>query len=109
MAAAILKMASGAMSDILTSAGRECNTLSGAARNLCIVKMKIDAIETQIKTINSKSRLCNQSRDVDKCRNKIKEKRVILQTRLKRLKEQESIYIGKQITERNKEKRSVEV
>jgi len=103
MAASILKMASGALSNILTKAGQECGTLQGAARNLCMIKMKLDGHEEELRILKSKSRLCNKTRNPNKCREKLRGRIIELSKKLKRLKEQESIYLQKQNAERRTE------
>ena len=109
MASMIIKMAAGVLGETMTKAGKECGSLKGVAKNLCIIKMKIGATENQVKIMRSKMSMCNKTRDPRACREKIQNKYNEVRKKLKRFKSQESIYMQKQRVESEKSKESMQV
>jgi len=88
----ILRYGSGLLSDYLTKAGRQCNHLNGASKNLCIIDFKIRGFEAERSALRSKQNLCGKSRDPLVCREKIKNKLETINNQLKDLYEHKDIF-----------------
>jgi len=101
----ILKYSSDLFSNYLTKAGRECNHLQGASKNLCIVDFKIRGLNLQKNTLSSKMNECNKSFNSQKCRDKVKEKIDKINLQLRDLNQHKNIFRDKARQERQAQMR----
>jgi len=101
----ILRYGSGFLNDYMTKAGRACNHLVGASKNLCTIDYKIRGLEMQKNTLKSKQSLCSKSRKPDECRDKVQRKIDILDRQLRDLYEHKNIFKDKARQERESQMR----
>jgi len=103
------RMVYGLLKDAFSKANKECSGFAGAAKNLCILKYKIDATEKSINILRSKMAECHKAKDVAKCHEKFERKIDDLEKRLERMKEQQKIYMQKQNEEKSTEMKQIRV
>lgn len=105
----IIKLITSLGKDYMTKIGRECNNFQGPAKNLCVLKLKIELAEKQLNIIKRESRNCSKTKNPNECRSKLKVKIDELIKKVNRLKEQQDIYLQKQRMEVESEKSRTQV
>lgn len=88
----IVKYAMDLGNKYLTKAGRECNHLTGASQNLCIVDFRIRALVMQLNELKKNRRLCSKTRNPKACTIKLNNKINILEQKLRDLYNHKKIF-----------------
>lgn len=92
--------------DYMTKAARECGTLQGRDKNLCMLKYRINALETKKSKLEKGLRKCKEAKNPEKCEEKVKKDIKKTEERLKKVKKQfDMLYkIVKQEEEKERKK-----
>ena len=71
--------------EYLTKAARQCNTMTGRDKSLCMTKYRLDATKAQMERLRKDLSKCKEAKYPQKCENKLKEKIKSLQDKHKKL------------------------
>lgn len=71
--------------EYLTKAARQCGTMTGRDKSLCMTKYKLDATKAQMEKLRKDLSKCKEAKNPDKCEEKLKEKIKKLQDKHKKL------------------------
>lgn len=71
--------------EYLSKAARQCNTMTGRDKSLCMTKYRLDATKAQMEKLRKDMSKCKEAKYPEKCEDKLKEKIKDLQAKHKKL------------------------
>ena len=74
MGAALILIAHTLYKRLLSKAAKSCQGLSSGAKDVCIQKFKIHAIESEINFLKSRISQCKKEKKPEKCKNKVNQR-----------------------------------
>lgn len=87
-ATSVLMMAYRFYKEYMTKASRECGSLQGRDKNLCMLKFELDALEAKKSELERGLKDCEKTRDPKKCESKINKELRKTENKLKKIKKQ---------------------